>query len=203
MISSDDQPQRQAAIEALERKVESLRERQETSSGGDETTLNLYVAAYRLREAFHRGEGLAALREIVANLIGSEEFGVFTVDAVRAEMSLVLAYGMEPDPLRAAQFGRGIIGKVVETGEPFVAARDSGGQGNPIPEEALLSVCIPLRRGEHAVLGALAVFRLLPQKAKLEEVDYALFDLLASHGGLAVDAVEGFVHEPARRPRGT
>ena len=35
-------------------------------------------------------------------------------------------------------------------------------------------------------VGAIAIFRLLPQKAGFETVDYELFDLLATHGATAL-----------------
>ena len=47
---------------------------------------------------------------------------------------------------------------------------------------------------EDRVTGAIALFRLLPQKTALEAVDRELFDLLATHAAMALyctDAARG------------
>src|SRR5579884_2344455 len=42
---------------------------------------NLYVASYRLHATLDRQEILSSIQEIIINLIGSEEFGIFDLDA--------------------------------------------------------------------------------------------------------------------------
>jgi hypothetical protein len=44
---------------------------------------------------------------------------------------------------------------------------------------------VPLRLGE-STTGAIAIFRLLPQKPGLEPLDYELFDLLGTHAAAAL-----------------
>ncbi len=50
-----------------------------------------------------------------------------------------------------------------------------------------LTACIPLKV-DGKVTGALALFRLLPQKQGFEAVDHELFDLLATHAATALHA---------------
>lgn len=139
---------------------------------------NLYVASYQLRSSLEREQILGAIREIIVNLIGSEEFAVY--ERIDGADGLILADAFEADVriARHVRFGEGIIGNVAATGEPYMSDEANRGAG--------MTACIPLTVGEH-VNGAIAVFRLLPQKANaLESLDHELLDLLAAQAGVAL-----------------
>jgi GAF domain-containing protein len=51
--------------------------------------------------------------------------------------------------------------------------------------DADVTACIPLRL-DGVVTGAIVVYRLLPHKPGLEEIDFELFDLLALHAATAL-----------------
>ncbi len=77
--------------------------------------------------------------------------------------------------------GEGPIGRTALTGEPYVPVA-------PGADESGLTACIPLRLRDR-VYGALALFRLLPQKSgRLESIDHELLDLLAAQAGPALHA---------------
>ncbi len=140
---------------------------------------NLYVASYQLRSSLDREQIMAAIKEIIVNLIGSEDFGIFEWERDSDRLVLVDSFEQAPGMVREARRGDGIIGTVAATGEPYVSSdhrsRLSG-----------MTACIPLKVGEQ-VTGVIAVYRLLPQKAdSLESLDHELFDLLASQAGLAL-----------------
>ena len=64
-----------------------------------------------------------------------------------------------------------------------------------------LTACIPLSL-DGQLMGAIAIFRLLPQKPNLEAIDYELFDMLAIHAAIALhqtrfDAESGSVAHKA------
>jgi hypothetical protein len=73
------------------------------------------------------------------------------------------------------------VARVASTGETWVA----GDGGETVGPEAALTACLPLKL-EDRVTGAIAIFRLLPQKSGLEPVDRELFDLLATHAAMAL-----------------
>jgi nitrate/nitrite-specific signal transduction histidine kinase len=144
---------------------------------------NLYVASYRLHGTLDRNEVLEALQEILANLVGSEETALFERAEDGPYLSLVTSTGIEADGLRRVSFGRGLIGHVAQTGQRFLV-----GQLEPTEraaEEQHLSACIPLIL-DGRVVGAIAVFRLLPQKSGLRDLDQEIFDLLGSHAATAL-----------------
>jgi hypothetical protein len=139
----------------------------------------LYVALDRLHRAVSRDDAVAAIQEIVINLVGSEEFGIYERRGERLEV--LHAFGL--DRARWASFdpARGAVGRAASGAEVYVAGRD----GAPAPEDADLSAVIPLRVGDR-VSGVIAIFRLLGHKPILDDHDQAVFDLLAAHAGLAL-----------------
>lgn len=135
---------------------------------------NLLVALNSLHGAANPAGVFLAVREVVANLVGSEEFALFEVGPGN-RTQLLDASGVVSDTL--GDPGTGIVGAVASTGKPFI--RRAGGAGVP-GSDASITACLPLRvRG--SVVGVLAIFRLLPHKAALEDGDLALFDLLSTH----------------------
>jgi len=144
---------------------------------------NLYVASYSLHGTLDREEVLTAIKEILANLVGSEEVGVFELDREANALKIVASFGIEPAAYQMIALGSGLIGRAAQTAEMYISG-ESDGFGR-LPEEADLTVCVPLMLDER-VTGAIAIFRLLPQKLGLEPVDRELFELLATHAATAL-----------------
>ena len=140
---------------------------------------NLYVASYRLHGTLDRKEVVDTLQEIIANLIGSEEAGLFELDPGTQTLRLMASFGLRPDALATIRLGEGRIGAAARSGEIFVAE-----PGDKDAEHGL-TACIPLKL-DGRVTGAIAIFRLLPQKNGFEDVDRELFELLATHAATAL-----------------
>lgn len=138
----------------------------------------LYVALERIHGGVSRAETLSALQEIVINVVGSEELAVFERRGDR--LVLVQSFGIDPEPWRDLPADRGAIGAAA-AGRLWVAGRD----GKAAPGEGDLTACVPLRVRDQ-VVGVVAVFRLLGHKPVLGDGDQALFELIASHAGLAL-----------------
>jgi len=138
------------------------------------------AARKRLRECTNQPEACEAIREIVSNLLGCEEMALFELDRKRGRFSLIWSFGTEAKTFHLPKM-------FVETALPGVLAGDAyidegfsdalmGGQG----ERASAFVPILFRR---ETVGVLALLRLLPQKAKIDEVDRGLFAVLTSEAG--------------------
>jgi nitrate/nitrite-specific signal transduction histidine kinase len=143
---------------------------------------NLYVASYQLHSTLDHDEVMAAIKEIVINLIGCEEFGVYEMDDDGRTLRLAGSFGLDPVTYATVPVGSGLIGRAAATGVRYLLGSPAG---TPTPREVHLTACIPLKLGEK-VLGVLAVFRLLAHKRGLEAVDRELFDLLATHAATAL-----------------
>jgi hypothetical protein len=141
---------------------------------------NLYVASYRLHGTLDRKDVLNTIQEILANLVGSEEQGIFEVTPDGTALSLVASVGIDAVQYREIRLGAGPIGRAGLSGNLYVVGPDAADS-----EEETLTACIPLKLNER-VTGVIALFRLLPQKAGLEAVDHELFDLLATHAATAL-----------------
>jgi hypothetical protein len=144
---------------------------------------NLYVASYRLHGTLDRQEVIDTIKEIIANLVGSEEAGLFELDPGKQVLELVASFGIAPGACPPVPLGSGLIGRAATTGEIFVAdpAEPPAGPGL----EGRLTACIPLTL-DGRVTGAIAIFKLLPQKAGIEDLDREIFELLATHAATAL-----------------
>lgn len=143
--------------------------------------VTLFAAMERLYGAADRADALAAIQEIVVNLVGSEELAVFELSQDGGRLSPAHAFGVAAPALREIAVGAGTIGRVAAEGVPFVAG--DGGSAPPDPPD--LTACVPLKLGG-AVTGALAVYRLLEHKPSLRAVDRELLGLLEKHAAAAV-----------------
>jgi GAF domain-containing protein len=144
---------------------------------------NLYVSSYRLHGTMDREEVLAIIQEIIINLIGSEELAIFELEPESGRLRLIASFGINPSEQENIVLGSGVIGRAAQSGEMFIAEQHV--DQNLKPEEAALTVCIPLKV-DGRVIGAIAVFRLLSHKPALEAIDHELFDLLATHAATAL-----------------
>jgi hypothetical protein len=140
---------------------------------------NLYVASYQLHGTVDRNEVLQAIKEIVINLIGSEEFGIYEQE--HDEISLIDGFGNRAGETPIREILERGLDRSLEGSAVLVAVGSE-------PEEAPL-VCVPLRLGS-SVVGAIVIFELLAHKAGLEHIDFELFDLLAAHAAPALYLAE-------------
>jgi len=144
---------------------------------------NLYVATYQLHGSVEREVVLATIQEILANLVGSEQVAIFeTADGGR-RLEALAVNGLDPSRVKDIAVGQGPIGRAAATGELYLA--EARGTGDGAAEMPDLTACIPLRLSDR-VIGVIAIFRLLPQKQGLGDLDRELFELLATHAATAL-----------------
>jgi hypothetical protein len=176
-----EQARLQRQVADVERESRRFSEQYVEVEAQNSNLSNLYVASYRLHGTVDRQEVLGIIQEIVANLIGSEELAIYE-KADDGSLQLLASFGIEPAQHQNIPAGAGRIGRAVQDG----AADIGPGPLEPErPQESELSACIPLKL-DGRVTGALALFRLLPQKSGFEAVDHELFDLLATHAATAL-----------------
>ena len=142
---------------------------------------NLYVASYQLHGTLHRERVLNAIKEIIINLIGSEELGVWEVND--GYLTLIDSFGLDDNEWAAIPAGApSMIARVAASGETFVASNTMIALEG---REKNLTACVPLKLDDD-VIAVIGIFTLLQQKEGLEPVDHELFDLLATHGATAL-----------------
>ena len=145
----------------------------------NESLANLYVASYQLHSTLNPEEVVLCIKEILMNMVGSEEFGLFLVDEETRELVLAGYEGEIAQKLGRARvpLGGGLEGMVAESGEPFIT--DDSGDGGEI------CACIPLKIKDR-VIGVIAMYRLLSHKRGLTPIDHRLLELLAGSAATAL-----------------
>lgn len=143
---------------------------------------NLYIASYQLHSTLDFKEVLNIITEILINLIGCGTFVILLIDDKLKALIPVSAEGIDLKEFPPIKLGEGKIGEAVMKREKYV--RD---YYNPDEEINLDDpfVVIPLEVKE-TVIGAIVLYKLLPQKNKLEKIDYELFTMLAGHAATAI-----------------
>jgi hypothetical protein len=145
---------------------------------------NLYVATYGLHGTLDRSQVICVIKEIITNLIGSEEMAIFELDPRRETLELLSSQGIELEAYRSLPSDSGMIWDAVRRGSTYVND-PADPQTHALAHEANLTACVPLKI-EGQVTGAIALFRLLQHKHTLEPLDYELFDLLANQAAIAL-----------------
>jgi len=141
----------------------------------NDSLMNLFVAAARLHAHLDRPGVLAAIREILSDLIGSQAMAIFEIDAAGDALLLVESIGVEANSMRRIALGSGLIGTAAKTGAAYFSD----------DAESEVVACVPLKIGA-SVTGAIAVIRLLEQKQQLEMSDRELLDFMSTHAALAL-----------------
>jgi GAF domain-containing protein len=136
--------------------------------------LRLAAARKRLADSVNEEDAIEGLREIVANLLGCEEIGLFKVNPDGKGFSVCWSFGadLEKYDLQKALGNTGR--QQMMRGKCHV---EEDGL-DPSTGMARGQAFVPLRVANQTV-GILAILRLLPQKAAFDAHDMELFKLIS------------------------
>lgn len=143
----------------------------------NESLANLYVASHRLHSTLDPVEVVECIKEILLNMVGSEDFALFVIDD---ETNELVRAGYEGETAEQSgktrlSLGEGLEGFVAETGDPlFKEDLDEGP-----------CACVPLKIRDR-VVGVIAIYALLSHKRGLTPLDHKLLELLAGHAASAL-----------------
>src|ERR1044071_6884694 len=143
----------------------------------NESLANLYVASHRLHSTLDSAEVIECIKEILLNMIGSEDFGLFVVDDETGEL---IRSGYEGETAAGDEkarlaLGQGLEGVVALGGEPIFG--ELTGEGP--------CACVPLKIKDR-IVGVIAIYSLLSHKRGLSVLDHKLLELLAGHAASAL-----------------
>jgi hypothetical protein len=144
---------------------------------------NLYVASYGLHGTLATHDILCTIKEIVTNLVGSEELAIFQLSEEGNELELIDSIGVDTEALSNLSIDKGLIGHAMQTGIPCVSSQEPDVEA--LSHEEKLTACIPLMVSD-VPRGAIAIFGLLQQKTELADLDFELFDLVGSQAANAL-----------------
>ena len=144
----------------------------------------VYAARMRLHQALDQADALEAIREVVANLMGSEQLAVYKVDNQKAALWLYWSFGIDPnkyavlDVMREPHLDAVLDRKIVvrcDNGDDKLLSVDD-------PVTALVPILV---NGEAAAV--LVIFRLLPQKPTFDAADRQICEVLSNCAGRAIE----------------
>ena len=141
----------------------------------------LEAAQKRLRESVDRADTLEAIREIVTNLLGCEEIGLFMTE--RGSGELLWSFGIDTQRHSTLDsFEECPLHRVLQ-GELHVAQVDHEGHGHH--DNPPLRIFVPIRVHNRTV-AVLVMLKLLPQKLGFDKADINLVKLLSEETGRAM-----------------
>jgi nitrate/nitrite-specific signal transduction histidine kinase len=142
--------------------------------------MTLYVATYQLHATLDPADVQSTIAEIVLNLLGAEQFALF----LHSEEGNALEIRMQEGDIDAPWSGAAAY----PGGDPFIdgALVDGVIRFGPADNSPIL-VVVPLRV-QDVTVGALVITKLLDHKAKLDEDDREILDLLGAHAASALFA---------------
>jgi hypothetical protein len=155
----------------------------------NEAISNLYVAKHRLHASLDAAEVMRIVREILVELVGADEFGIYLLDPRTKLLRRVAAGGGKRHP-ETIPLGEGHLGRVGSVGKPFYFIDDA----SPRPPDVPLAV-IPLL-GESDTIGVVSIWKLLPHKAGFTPVDHQLLELVTEHAPSALRVAH--LHQKSR-----
>jgi hypothetical protein len=176
-------------LEAVDRETRQFEEQVADVERQNSNLATLYAAGHALHASLEREQVLAAIQEIVINLVGSEQFAIVRADD---QLSPLALFGVLPSRLEGLSPRSGIIGRALAEGRPLVLPRAVPGDSTGI------RVCVPLVAGGETRAFVL-IFGFLPHKGELVPVDHELFALVGSQAATALHAAELFAASGAGR----
>ncbi len=142
---------------------------------------NLYIASYQLHSTLDFNEVLQIITEILINLIGCGVFSIMLIDEKLNALIAVSAEGLNIKDIPPIKLNEGKIGEIILKKEKWI--RDYYPEEEINIEEPFIIVPLEVK---NTIIGAIFVYKLLPQKRKLEKIDYELFTMLAGHAATAI-----------------
>ena len=143
----------------------------------------LNASSVRLIHSLDAGDAFEAIAEIIANLIGSEEIAIFHFCSGTRGFTPEWSSGVDQETLRRMASGAGMLGRAVQ--QNASQFHDRQPEDLLLPHEKSLTACVVLRSGQEPI-GVIAIFRLLPQKQRLEWADFELLKFLEVYGAVAI-----------------
>ncbi len=163
------------------------------SVGDSMNDLRLGAARKRLAESRDEEDAIEGLREIVANLLGSEEIGLFRIDRATKTFQVCWSFGIDLE-------NYDLLGALGDAGLQRVIRGDCHVDFAACDRStvAKAKAFVPIRVANQTI-GILAILRLLPQKLAFDGFDMELFKLLSDEAaeplfgpaGKAMPEIEG------------
>lgn len=168
-------------VSALEAEVIHLTERALGAEQRLARAAQLYASVSQLHQATDTDDVVTVIKEIVANLLGCEEMGVYDVWPLGPVCTYVDGIGLDADRFGSLPPTHATIRAAIAGGEVVLPADP---QAIAIHDRPVTAV-VPLR-DDRTVCGLVVLFGMLRQKPVLDAADRDLLEALGQHAGRAL-----------------
>jgi GAF domain-containing protein len=162
--------------------------------------VNLYVASHQLHSTLDLARVVGLLRELLGQLLGARSYAVYASNITGTELVAITAEGPESESVRTVRVrteappegAAAVVERVFLTGVQHVVAGE-------IAHTAPMAACIPMMVDDR-VIGAIAIFSLLPHKGGFSEADQELLNMLGAHAGTALTGAALYAQAAGKIP---
>mgnify|MGYP001772734958 FL=1 len=167
--------------------------------------LALFEVSRVLSSSFNLKENLFRAMEILSDYLDMRRGTITLLDKETEELRIEVAYGLTPEQIARGRYkiGEGIVGRVVERGEPMVVP-DIGKEplflnrtGARIEKDKISFLCVPIKFKDE-ILGVLSVDRIFDETIAFEE-DLRVLEIVATLIAQALKLYQAFYEEKLRR----
>jgi hypothetical protein len=142
---------------------------------------NLFVASNQLHSSMSPRRVTRRIKEVLAQLVGAERYGVYLANDRDTELVPVASEGVNGSDLVPIRIEGSRIGQAFRTASALVEEGKDPSAGTIQAPAAV----VPLQIDEQ-VVGVIVIFSTLSQKKSFETIDFELFKLLGQHAAGAL-----------------
>ncbi|HEX3597999.1 MAG TPA: GAF domain-containing protein [Polyangiaceae bacterium] len=142
---------------------------------------NLFVASSSLHSSLSPRAVTRRLKEVLEQLLGAEQFGVYLVGKDGRALDPIATSGLPPDLPSPESLASGLLVDVARSGVARIDDDADPSLGSIEKPPAVF----PLQIDDN-IVGVVAIFRSFAQKTKFSTVDFELFKLLGQHAAAAL-----------------
>jgi GAF domain-containing protein len=142
---------------------------------------NLFVASSSLHSSLSPRAVTRRLKEVLEQLVGAEQFGVYLVAKDGRALDPIAVVGLPADTPAPETLANGLISEVARSGVARIDDEADPSLGTIEKPPAVF----PLQIDDN-IVGVVAIFRSFAQKTKFSTVDFELFKLLGQHAAAAL-----------------
>jgi hypothetical protein len=142
---------------------------------------SLFVASSSLHSSLSPRAVTRRLKEVLEQLVGAEQFGVYLVAKDGRTLAPIAVAGLGVDSPSLEALAAGPLGEVARSGVARIDDEADPSLGTVEKPPAVF----PLQIDDN-VVGVVAIFRSFAQKTKFSTVDFELFKLLGQHAAAAL-----------------
>jgi len=156
---------------------------------------NLFVASNQLHSSMSPRRVTRRIKEVLVQLLGAGRFCMYLSNPDRTELVPIASEGVPGDRLSPVRTDDGRVGQVFLNSTAYVDEKTDPREGTFDAPAAVIPMSI-----DDTVVGVIAIFSTLSQKAKFGSIDFELFRLLGQHAAGALVSASLFCQAERRMP---